>query len=310
MPFFSIIIPLYNKEKFIENTLKSVLNQTFTDYEVLIVNDGSTDNSLGRVLQFNDSRIKHFNKENGGVSTARNYGIKEAKSDYIAFIDADDYWYPDFLQEIFQNITHFPEHKVFTVAIEIETPNNTIPAVYSIEKSKNQDCKIVDYFDASNKESVIWTSSAVFHKSIFKVIGDFDVNLKSGQDTDLWIRIGLKYPIVFSWKIAARYVYDRDSLSKKKEYIATKMDFSKFSGLEKTNPMLKKFLDLNRFSFAIKCKLYNDRDSFNRFYNGIDCKNLSVKKRILLKLPSFLLKLLVPVNLFLVRIGLNNSVFK
>jgi len=310
MPFFSIIIPLYNKEKFIENTLKSVLNQTFTDYEILIVNDGSTDNSLGRVLQFNDSRIKHFNKENGGVSTARNYGIKEAKSDYIAFIDADDYWYPDFLQEIFQNITHFPEHKVFTVAIEIETPNNTIPAVYSIEKSKNQDCQIVDYFDASNKESVIWTSSAVFHKSIFKEIGDFDVNLKSGQDTDLWIRIGLKYPIVFSWKIAARYVYDRDSLSKKKEYIATKMDFSKFSGLEKTNPMLKKFLDLNRFSFAIKCKLYNDRDSFNRFYNGINFKNLSVKKRILLKLPSFLLKQLVPVNLFLVRIGLNNSVFK
>ena len=81
MSFFSIIIPLYNKEKFIENTLKSVLNQTFTDYEILIVNDGSTDNSLGKVLQFNDSRIKHFNKENGGVSTARNYGIKKAKSD-------------------------------------------------------------------------------------------------------------------------------------------------------------------------------------------------------------------------------------
>ena len=120
----------------------------------------------------------------------------------------------------------------------------------------------------------------------------------------------MKYPIVFSWKIAARYVYDRDSLSKKKEYIATKMDFSKFSGLEKTNPMLKKFLDLNRFSFAIKCKLHNDKDNFYRFYNGIDCKNLSVKKRILLKLPSFSLKLLVPINLFLVRIGLNNSVFK
>ena len=310
MPFFSIIIPLYNKEKFIESTLKSVINQSFTDYEILIINDGSTDKSLEKVLLFNDSRIRFFNKENGGVSTARNYGIKEAKSDYIAFIDADDYWYPDFLQKMYQNILQFPNEKVFTVSIEIETPNNTIPAVYSIQKTKNENCQVVDYFEASSKESVIWTSSTVFHKSIFSEIGDFDINLKSGQDTDLWIRIGLVYPIVFSWEILARYVYDRDSLSKKKEYIATKMDFSKFSGLEKTNPMLKKFLDLNRFSFAIKCKLHNDKDNFYRFYNGIDCKNLSVKKRILLKLPSFSLKLLVPINLFLVRIGLNNSVFK
>lgn len=310
MPFISIIIPLYNKEKFIESTLKSVLNQSFTDYEILIINDGSTDSSHEKVLQFKDSRIRYFSKENGGVSTARNYGIKEATSDFITFIDADDYWYPDFLKGMHQNIQQFPKEKVFTVAIEIETPNNTIPAIYSIERTKNQDCQIVDYFQASSKESVIWTSSAVFHKSIFSETGDFDINLKSGQDTDLWIRIGLLYPIVFSWKILARYVYDRDSLSKKKEYIATKMDFSKFSKLEKENPMLKKFLDLNRFSFAIKCKLHNDQANFKRFYEGIDTSNLSVKKKILLQLPPILLQLLLPINLFLVRIGLNNSVFK
>lgn len=308
MSFFSIIIPLYNKEKFIESTLHSVLNQTFVDYEIIIVNDGSTDKSLEKVAQFKDSRIRYFSKENGGVSTARNYGIKEAKSDYITFIDADDYWYPNFLQEMFENIHQFPEQKVFSVAIEIETSKNTIPAQYSIKKSS--DIQLVNYFDASSKESVIWTSSAVFHKSIFSEIGDFDINLKSGQDTDLWIRIGLVYPIVFSWKILARYVYDRDSLSKKKEYIATKMDFSKFSEQEKENKMLKKFLDLNRFSFAIKCKLHNDKVNFNRFYKGIDNNNLSVKKRILLKLPSFVLRLLLPINVFFVRIGLNNSVFK
>lgn len=308
MPVFSVIIPLYNKENFIEDTLHSILNQTFSDYELIIVNDSSTDNSEEKVLQFTDSRIRYFFKENGGVSSARNYGISVAQAEYITFIDADDYWYPNFLEEMFLNINQFKNEKVFAAAFEIETLKKIIPAVYSIKKSS--DSQIINYFEASQKESAIWSSCVIFHKSVFEKIGDFDINLKSGQDTDLWVRIGLVYPIVFSWKILARYVYDRDSLSKKKEYIATKMDFSKFSGFEKTNPMLKKFLDSNRFSLAIKCKLYDDRANFKRFYEEIDTTNLSTKKKILLQLPPILLKIVLPINLFLVRIGLNNSVFK
>uniref|UniRef100_A0A4W5LYG6 Glycosyltransferase 2-like domain-containing protein n=1 Tax=Hucho hucho TaxID=62062 RepID=A0A4W5LYG6_9TELE len=100
MSFFSVIIPLYNKECFIENTLKSVLSQTFTAFEVIIINDGSTDKSEEKALQFKDSRIRYYSKENGGVSTARNFGIDKAKSVYITFIDADDYWYPTFLESI------------------------------------------------------------------------------------------------------------------------------------------------------------------------------------------------------------------
>jgi len=308
MSFFSVIIPLYNKENFIENTLKSVLSQSFTNFEVIIVNDGSTDRSEEKVFAIKDTRIRYFSKKNEGVSTARNYGIFLAKSDYITFIDADDYWYPSFLEEMFQNIHNYPNEKIFTTAIEIETLQNVIPAIYSIEKTG--DCQVVNYFDASSKESVIWTSSAVFYRGVFDEIGNFDVNLKSGQDTDLWIRIGLQYPILFSWKILARYIYDKNSLSKKKEYLSTKMDFSKFSDIEKENQKLKFFLDLNRFSFAIKCKLNNDRINFQIFKDGIDIDNLTLKKKILLQLPTFILKLLVPINLLLVQIGLNNSVFK
>ena len=308
MPFFSVIIPLYNKENFIKNTIESVLNQNFIDFEVIIVNDGSTDTSEEKVLQFNDSRIRYFSKENKGVSTARNYGISIAKSDYISFIDADDYWYPDFLQVMFQNIHRFPEQKVFSAAIEIETPKNVIPALYSIDKKS--DCELVNYFDASTKTTIICTSCAAFHKSVFDEIGDFDTRIKSGQDTDLWIRIGLIYPIVFSWSILARYVYDGNSLSKNKKFLIEKMNFEKFSVIEKTNPALKKFLDLNRFSFAIKCKLINDKTNFKIFYRGIDLENLSSKKRILLQLPSSVIKLLIPLNLYLVRLRLSNSVFK
>jgi hypothetical protein len=209
---------------------------------------------------------------------------------------------------MFQNIKRFPDQKIFSGAIEVETLAKILKAQYSIEKTS--DCEIVNYFDASIKTTVICTSCAVFHKSIFDEIGNFDTNLKSGQDTDLWIRMGLIYPIVFSWKVLARYVYDPQSLSKKREFITQKLDFSKFSEAEKEHTALKKFLDLNRFAFAIKCKLNNDNKSFNGFYAAIDLKNISTKKRILLLTPAFVLKILIQVNLVLVRMGLSNSVFK
>src|SRR3970040_1764287 len=102
MPFFSVIIPVFNKEKFIEVTLKSVLNQTFIDFEILIINDGSTDNSAQLIKGFDDPRIRYYYKENSGVSSARNDGIEKTQSNYISFIDADDYWYPDFLEEMYK----------------------------------------------------------------------------------------------------------------------------------------------------------------------------------------------------------------
>ena len=225
MPFFTVIIPLYNKEQFIGSTLKSILQQHFTDFEILIIDDGSTDKSVEKIKEFEDERIRFYTKQNGGVSTARNYGIDLAAADYITFIDADDYWYPDFLQQMHRNINRFPEHQVFSAAIEIETDTNIIPAQYSIDKT--HDCEIVNYFDASNKMSVIWTSCAVFHKSVFAAVGHFDVKIKSGQDTDLWIRIGLTHPVVFCWKILARYTFDSESLSNKPINLDQKLNFSK-----------------------------------------------------------------------------------
>ena len=308
MAFFTVIIPLFNKENFIENTLKSVLNQSFIDFEVLIVNDGSTDKSAEKVLEFNDVRLHYFYKENGGVSSARNFGIEKVQSNYITFIDADDYWYPDFLQEMFENIGRFPVQKVFSAAIEVETSKKVFSSSYSIVKTN--DCEIVNYFEASCKETVICTSCAVFHKSVFEKTGLFDINLKSGEDTDMWIRIGLNYPILFSWKILARYVYDPESLTKNHKITIDSLNFFKYALIEKTNPNLKKFLDLNRFSLAIKSKIIGDQARFLGFYNEIDLENLSLKKRILLQLPAVLLKPLIAVKTILATLGLGYSVFK
>jgi len=308
MSFFSVVIPLYNKEHFIENTLKSVLNQTFSDFELIIVNDGSTDASEEKIFQFKDSRIHYYKKENAGVSAARNYGIEKAKSNHITFIDADDYWYPDFLEEMFKNIHLYPELKVFSAAIEVETVNKTFPASYSIVKSG--DCEIVNYFSASIKETAICTSCAVFHKSVFEETGNFDIELKNTEDIDMWIRIGLVYPVLFSWKILAKYVYDNSSLSKKTELSIQKINFEKFNEQEKTNPDLKLFLDLNRFSLAIKCKIAGNQTLFDAYYKAIDLKKLSHKKQILLLTPAVLLKFLIQLKRFLTEIGLGSSVFK
>lgn len=308
MPFFSVIIPLFNKEKFVQNTLQSILNQSFSDFEIIIVNDGSTDESEKVVSEFQDARIRYFVQKNQGVSMARNVGISLAQSNYISFLDADDYWYPDFLERMHLAIALFPEQKVFSAAIEIETPKNTFSAEYSIQKTG--EFEVVNYFNASSKESVIWTSCAVIHREVFEKVGDFDVTIKSGQDTDLWIRIGLVYPVVFNWKILARYVYDPRSLSKNQSLTNAKMNFSKFATLEKSNPELKKFLDLNRFSLAIKSKINQDKTHFDSLYQAIDLENLNLKKRVLLLLPAYFLEKLILLKQFLADQGLGNSVFK
>jgi glycosyltransferase involved in cell wall biosynthesis len=303
MPYFSIVIPVYNKEKFVVKTIESVLSQKFTDYEIIIVNDGSTDQSEAKISVFKDNRIKYYSKKNEGVALARNFGIEKATADYICLLDADDYWHPTFLETMHRYSSELPEQKVFATAIEIETKNKTIQAHYSIPSTS--DFEIVNFFDASQKDCALWTSSVCIHKSVFEKVGDFDTKIKHGEDTELWIRIGLQFPIVFIRKILARYVYDDKSISRNSNYYFEQYTFDKYAAEEKKNPVLKKYMDLNRFSAVIKCKLHGDWKTTQEICSEIDLKDLSYKKRILLELPSIMLKPLIRLKYFL-----GNSVFR
>lgn len=307
MPQFSIIIPVYNKETFIGSTLQSVLNQTYQDFEVLVINDGSTDESEAKIKEFSDRRIKYYLTENKGVSAARNLGLEVATADFVTFLDADDRWKPDFLMEMWDSIQAYPEQKIHAAAIEVETENAVFPAQYSIVRSAPR--MVVNYFDASLKTTAICTSCAAFSRSVFKEVGNFDEQIKSGQDTDMWIRLGLHYPVVFTFKILARYVYDPNSLSKRKEYLNQKMNFSKFDEVAKSNPKLKRFLDLNTYSFAIRSKIAGDQQNFKLYYKRIDKSGLPFRKRILLQLPALFLHVLIKINLILVNLKLRNSAF-
>jgi glycosyltransferase involved in cell wall biosynthesis len=306
MPFFSIVIPLYNKEKYVGATLQSVLAQTFSDFEVVIVNDGSTDGSREAVKAFDDPRIRYCEKTNGGVSTARNFGIEKAAAQWIALLDADDYWYPDFLATMRRNIDDFPAEKVFSAAIEMGAARTA--ARYSIPRKPRR--QVVDYFEASFRETAVCTSCVVLHRSVFGAVGYFDTEIRSGQDTDLWIRIGIKYKVVFDWKILARYTDAGQSLSKNLAYTPTRIRFEKFALEEKRNRALGKFLDLNRFSIAIKSKLNGDAHYFSTLRRQIDPAHLSVPKKIALALPAGALRKLIRFQRLLLRWGLVSSAFK
>lgn len=308
MPRFSIVIPVFNKETFVAKTIQSVLSQTFADFEIIVINDGSTDKSKAEILSITDERIRFFSKENEGVAVARNYVISKASADYICFLDADDFWFPNFLETMNDYIQKLPNEKVFACAIEIESGKKNFPARYSfVQKS---DHEIVNFFEASQKEAVLWTSSVCIHKEVFEKSGVFDEQLKVSEDTDLWIRIGLHYKVVFIWQILARYVFDENSISRSINYIFEDAFFEKYALEEKHNPEFKKYMDLNRFSSVIKYKLNGDMKSGGAIYSQIDLKNLSKKKKILLKLPPVMLKCLIGLQRFLVTIGLENSVFR
>ena len=109
----SVVIPLYNKEKQIERTLRSVFAQTYTDFEIIVVNDGSTDRSAAVVESLNDPRIRLVTQKNAGVSAARNRGIREARGEYIALLDGDDEWKPEFLETMTALTEKYPQCEVF-----------------------------------------------------------------------------------------------------------------------------------------------------------------------------------------------------
>lgn len=309
MPKFSVVISVFNKEKYIAETLKSVLAQTFTDFEVVILNDGSTDNSEAEILKFNDPRIRYFSKENQGASVARNFTIQQAKAKYIALMDADDYWYPFYLEEQNILIIEFPNESVFATATEIKRNGKVFKNSYSLPTIANN-AVIVDYFEASQLDSVLLSISTVLKKEVFENVGWYDPKIKSGEDTDLYVRIGLKYKVVFSPKVCATYVVRKNSLFQSVKKFEEKANFEAYEAFEKDNPALKKFLDLNRYSLCILAKMEGNKEAFKKNFQKINQENLSKKQQFLLRQNKTILKYLSKTKDNLEKLGLRLGTFK
>lgn len=301
-PFFSVIIPLYNKEDYIDKTIESVLNQSFKNYEVIVVDDGSTDGSLKRVEAFQDLRIKVLKQKNSGVSVARNKGIEACNGTYIALIDADDLWYDDHLFELHKQITIFPEAGLYCNNYEIYyTKDYKRPA--NLNLSYGNQCLIVeDFFNASIANCLAWTSAVAFSKEIHLSIGGFDTTLKTFQDLDLWIRLALKYKVSFNPNITMSYhFFIGNSLSKNEYNLMRYQGLKKFKADEQVNLSLKKYLDINRYALAIRCVLNNEDAIYFKLKSEINYKNLNFKQRLLLSTPKYILKNIKVLQQFLIR---------
>lgn len=200
----SVVIPLFNKEKSISRAIDSVFKQTFKNFELIIVNDGSTDNSLYFVEKIKDERIKIINKKNGGVSSARNVGIENAHTEWICFLDADDYWTPNHLEVINDLRCKYPYAQLYSTV----TQENSEKGLRYIQNSlpDNFEGYVNNYFFLAIKGTLFTSSSVCVKKASFEAVGLFDTSLKHGEDLDMWFRLMKQYTAVI--KKIGTSVYD------------------------------------------------------------------------------------------------------
>ena len=184
---FSVVIPLYNKEKEIVETINSVLNQSYKANEIIVVNDGSTDRSIDRVKEIFKDKITVINQKNRGVSTTRNRGLEEAKNEYIALIDGDDLWEEDFLKEIVLLIEKFPRAIFYSTShIFIDEYGNLLETKEEFSYQKE-----IDNFTATfSKNYTLINASSVCVKKSSKI--KFPSDEKRGEDICVWLTLSLK----------------------------------------------------------------------------------------------------------------------
>lgn len=206
---FSVVIPLFNKQSHIVRTINSVLGQTHEKFELIIVDDGSTDDSYDRANRIKDDRIRLIRQMNSGVSAARNRGIEEAKNEYIAFLDADDTWEKDYLKSINELIINYSEAAVFGTSYQYYNSRKDVYPNKSYYKFPENWMGIIDNFFMYIDYPIICASCVTVKKSALDKIGGFNVNLKLGEDRDVWCRLALNYKIAYYNRLCA--VYHRDS---------------------------------------------------------------------------------------------------
>jgi glycosyltransferase involved in cell wall biosynthesis len=310
MPKISVVIPLYNKGFIISETLQSVIAQTFTDFEIIIINDGSTDNSFEIASQFVDERIRLYNQENKGVSQTRNTGIEYANGELIAFLDADDIWYPNHLEELHQLYIDFPNCGIYCNRYQIKTTSKHIQKINFNGINATYRGIVSNYFYSNKPYRIAWTSALMAERRILIKLGGFNKNVEVVEDIELWTKIAILYPVAISNKITATYNFNTpNSLTKRKICEMKLFDFSQFETAEQSNSYLKDFLDLHRFFYAIQYKSIGDKENAMFYYNKIAPKNITITNKILFRLPSFILQLLYKIKHLLKKIGIEFSTY-
>jgi len=212
MPRVSVIMPVYNGEAFIAHAIQSVIAQTYPHWELIVVDDGSTDGTSSIVAGFSDSRIRYIYQENQGLAAARNTGIRAVRGDYVAFLDADDEWYPQFLARcalVMQASERPSLAGVYTSFVHIDENGDMLPqSGNSIVAPQALHARLLEggFFPPH---------AALVRADVVKAIGMFDTNLdgQGTEDWDLWLRLSREYTLQGIADPLARYRVSPDSMS-------------------------------------------------------------------------------------------------
>lgn len=230
----SVVIPLYNKAGQVAHTLRSVLGQTFREFEVVIVDDGSTDGSADEARSVHDGRIRLVSQRNAGVSAARNRGVAEARYDLIAFLDADDEWEPTYLETQYNLYKKYPDCSVYACNYEFCNADGRVtPTILRKLPFEGEDGILSNYFEvASCSHPPLWTSAVMVRKQALQAVGGFPLGIRSGEDLLTWARLAVKYKIAFSNMVEAVFVHDeqlfnadqKDRLPEEKDYVGAELN--------------------------------------------------------------------------------------
>lgn len=188
MPKVTVVIPAYNAMRYLPETMETALAQTFTDFEVLVVNDGSTDNTAEWVSQVTDPRVRIVSQENKGLAGARNTGIAHAKGEYIAYLDADDLWEPTKLEKQVRCLDENPEvGLVYTWTALADQYGKSTGRVISSHAEGNVWQELIEF------NMVCCGSTPLIRRSCFDVVGLFSPDVSPSDDWDMWLRIANKF---------------------------------------------------------------------------------------------------------------------
>jgi len=212
----SVVIPAYNAQDHLGRALESVLAQTHRVQEIIVVDDGSTDDT-GQVARQYASAVRYFRQDNRGVSSARNRGIAEATGDWIAFLDADDEWLPHLIETHVEALRRHPNLR-WSYCCGEHVRNGT-PSAWPLPNDiRSQLIRdgCIPYFHGAARRLQSVTSGFMIHRSVFDDVGLFDPSMCSGEDRDMWTRIGMRFPVLaYSTQACWRYHDTPGSLCKR-----------------------------------------------------------------------------------------------
>lgn len=221
MPKISIVIPTYNSGQYLAKAIDSVLSQTYRDFEIIVIDDGSTDNTKDMIMECakkNPDKVRYFYQKKSGPSAARNKGIIETKGDYIAFLDADDLWCQNKLSLQMEYFEKNPEITLSATEFEFIDSEGKLLGYSNRREKIPTDGYILNYIF----EHYLLTSTIMLKKEVFKKIGFFDETLQNAEDTDIQLRIATHFRIGLLEKRLVKYRQHDASLTRTKEVLRGK----------------------------------------------------------------------------------------